>query len=244
MVEFGKNQRYKLQSNSEGLFAFDKMVDCVYMAYIFLDESGDLGFDFKKHKTSKYFVITFLFVKEKNHLEKIIKKVFKGFSKKEVKSHNGVLHAFKESPKVRQKVLSLFREKNISNVIVIYLNKKKVYTRLQDEKHVLYNYVTNILLDRVCTKKLIPIGEKIFLVASRRETNKFLNQNFSSYLENQAKNNHKIDIEIEIKSPTQEKSLQIVDMLSWSVFRKYEHGDDFYYNIFKQDITEENSLFG
>ena len=34
----------------------------------------------------------------------------------------------------------------------IYLNKKKVFTKLHDEKHVLYNYVTNILIDRVYTK--------------------------------------------------------------------------------------------
>jgi len=213
------------------------------MAYIFLDESGDLGFDFNKEKTSKYFIVTFLFVKEKTTLERMVKKIFRGFSKMEVKSHNGVLHAYKETPRTRQKLLNLFREKEMSNVIVIYLNKKKVYTKLQDEKHVLYNYVTNILLDCVYTKKLIPTNEKIFLIASRRETNKFLNKNFSGYLKNQVKSNHKIDIEIEIKSPTQEKSLQVVDMLSWSVFRKYEHGDDSYYNLFKQDIVEENPLF-
>ena len=35
------------------------------MAYIFMDESGDLGFNFKKAKTSKNFIITFLFVAEK-----------------------------------------------------------------------------------------------------------------------------------------------------------------------------------
>jgi len=28
-----------------------------------------------------------------------------------------------------------------SPIMAIYLNKKKVYTKLQDEKHVLYNYV-------------------------------------------------------------------------------------------------------
>lgn len=214
------------------------------MAYIFLDESGDLGFDFKKKKTSKFFVITFLFSRDKRILEKMVKNIFKGFSKLEVKNHHGVLHAFKEAPRTRQKLLNRFREKGVSNVIVIYLNKKKVYTRLQDEKSVLYNYVTNILLDRVCTKKLIPIDEKISLIASRRETNKFLNQNFTAYLKNQVKNNHKLDIDIEIKSPTQEKSLQVVDMLSWSIFRKYEHGDESYYNLIKPDIIEENSLFG
>ncbi len=214
------------------------------MAYIFLDESGDLGFNFNKKKTSKYFIITFLFVKEKVSLEKIIKKVFRGFSKIEVKNHQGILHAFKETPRTRQKLLNLFRGKNMSNVLVIYLNKKKVYTKLQDEKQVLYNYVVNILLDRVCTKKLIPTNKSISLIASRRETNKFLNKNFTTYLRSQIKNNHKLDITIEIKSPAQEKSLQIVDMLSWAIFRKYEHGDESYYNLIKPDIVEENSLFG
>lgn len=213
------------------------------MAYIFLDESGDLGFDFRKKKTSQYFVVTFIFSKDKKVLDRIVKKIFKGFTKGELKHHSGTLHCYKENPKTRQKLLDAFREKGEADVITIFLNKKKVYTRLQDEKAVLYNYVTNILLDRVCTKKLIPIDEKIVMVASRRETNKFLNQNFKSYLQEQAKNNHKLDIEIEIVSPHQEKGLQVADFLSWSIFRKYEHGDDSYYNLIKKTIVEENPLF-
>ena len=82
------------------------------MAYIFLDESGDLGFNFKKKKTSKYFVVTFLFVREKVLLEKIVKEIFKGFSKTEIKNHDGVLHAFKETRR---------QDKNYS----ICLEKKK-----------------------------------------------------------------------------------------------------------------------
>jgi len=213
------------------------------MSYIFMDESGDLGFNFTKAKTSKYFVITFVFTKDKVILERIVKKVFKGFSKGEVKNHNGVLHAYKESPKTKQKLLTIFHEKKMADIIVIYLNKSKVYTKLQNEKHVLYNYVTNILLDRVCTKKLIPTDKKIKIIASRRETNRFLNDNFKSYLKDQVKNNHKLDIDIEIKSTFAEKGLQIADMISWSVFRKYEHGDSSYYNLIKQEIVEENSLF-
>lgn len=214
------------------------------MSYIFIDESGDLGFNFKKKKTSKYFVVTFIFAKDKSSLERIIKKIFQGFTAKEVKNHGGVLHAYKESPRTRQKLLSVFHNKSAADIITIYLNKKRVYTKLHDEKHVLYNYVTNILLDRVCTKKLIPINEKISVIASKRETNKFLNANFSSYIKNQAKDHHKLNIEIDILSPSQEKGLQIADMISWAIFRKYEHGDDTYYNLIKQEIVEENPLFG
>jgi prefoldin subunit 5 len=151
------------------------------MAYIFMDESGDLGFDFRKKKTSKYFVIAFLFIGNKRPVEKIVKKVFQSFSKQQKKHHPGTLHCNKERPVTRLKVLKTLNEKNVS-VISIYLNKAKVYTRLKDEKQVLYNYVTNILLDRVYTKKLIPLDQPIHLIASRRETNKFFNENFKSYL--------------------------------------------------------------
>ncbi len=213
------------------------------MAYIFLDESGDLGFNFEKKKTSKYFIITFLFARDKKVLENLIKKIFKGFSKTELRSHSGSLHAFKEQPKTRQKLLSMFSEKMAGDVIVIVLNKKKVYTNLRDEKQILYNYVTNILLDRVFTKKLIPLNEKIRVIASRRETNKFLNANFKNYITSKTKDKHKLQIEIEIKSPSSEKALQLVDIISWSIFRKYECGDENYYRIFSRNIIEENPLY-
>lgn len=212
------------------------------MAFIYLDESGDLGFDFKKEKTSRYFVITCLFVTEKRSVEKIVKKIFSGFSKKEIKMHSGMLHAYKETSPTKKKILTLLAQKNIS-IISIYLNKSKVYTKLQDEKHVLYNYVTNILLDRICTKKLIPIDEEIKLIASRRETNKFLNENFCSYIGSKISENHKLNIKIEIKSSQQEKCLQIVDCVCWAIFRKREHSDNSFSDIIKEKILEESPLF-
>ncbi|MEW6040142.1 MAG: DUF3800 domain-containing protein [Elusimicrobiota bacterium] len=210
--------------------------------YFFLDESGDLGFDFTKRRTSKYFVITFLFVKEKGPVEKIIKKIFSGFTKKEIKRHNGVLHCYKEHPTVRKKVLGLLSQKDVS-IISIYLNKRKVYTKLQDEKHVLYNYVANILLDRIYSRKLVPFDRDIILVASRRETNRFLNENFRDYLTNKVRINHDKKLIVEIKFPSQEKCLQVVDFVCWSIFRSKEYEDNSYYDIIRIKIVEENPLF-
>lgn len=211
------------------------------MAYIFLDESGDLGFNFNKKKTSKFFVITCLFTENKRPIEKIVKKTHSELKKK-YKRKFGILHAVKEKPITRQRLLKRLNEKSCT-VMTIYLNKKRVYTKLHEEKQVLYNYVVNILLDRIYTKKIISVKDKIELIASRRETNKFLNENFKNYLNNQIKNRHKIDINIYIKTPFEEKTLQAVDFVSWSVFRKYEYGDDSYYNIIKNKIVEENPLF-
>jgi len=50
-------------------------------------------------------------------------------------------------------------------------------------------------------------------------------------------------MKIQIKTPSQEKGLQVVDFICWSIFRKIEHGDDSYYKIIKQKIVEENPLF-
>lgn len=212
------------------------------MAYIYLDESGDLGFDFTKARTTKYFIVTFLFAVEKKPIDNSVKKIFRGFPPKQIKVHPGVLHAVKESPKTRQKLLNELARLDIS-ILSIYLNKAKVYTKLQDEKQVLYNFVTNILLDRIMTKKLIPTKDPITLVASRRETNKFLNDNFKNYLETQVKTNHKLKIQIEIKTPSQEKGLQAVDFASWAIFRKREYDDESYFNIIKGKIVEESPLF-
>ncbi|MCK5061992.1 DUF3800 domain-containing protein [Candidatus Parcubacteria bacterium] len=211
------------------------------MAYIFLDESGDLGFDFSKKRTSKIFIITCLFAPKKRKIEKIVSKTHAELKKK-YKKRGGVLHAYHEKPITRQRLLKRLNDSDCS-IMTIYLNKERVYTKLQNEKEVLYNYVTNILLDRICTKKLIDINKPISLIASRKETNKFLNLNFKNYLKNSAINNHKLKLSIEIRTPFEERSLQAVDFVSWSIFRKWQYGDDSYYNIIKQKIAEENPLF-
>jgi hypothetical protein len=46
-----------------------------------------------------------------------------------------------------------------------------------------------------------------------------------------------------IKTPAEEKALQVVDFVSWAIFRKYEKKDRGYYNIIKKKIVEESSLF-
>ncbi|MBI4350198.1 MAG: DUF3800 domain-containing protein [Elusimicrobia bacterium] len=211
------------------------------MSYIFLDESGDLGFDLSKGKTSKFFVITFLFCDRKKPIEKCVRSVH-GVLRQTHKNIGSWLHACKEKPYTRTRMLKKIAEKDCA-IMVIYLNKKRVYTKMKEEKPVLYNYVANILLDRIFSEKLVSEGPNISLVASRKETNKFLNQNFKDYLENQANSNHGVNLKVEIKTPAEEKALQAVDFISWAIFRKYEYGDDSYSNIIRTKIVEENPLF-
>ncbi len=209
------------------------------MAYIFMDESGDLGFNFKKKGTTAYFLITFLFSKNKREIEKCVKKVHSTLRKR---YKVGVLHAYKDEPVTKKRLLSLIAKRDCA-IMTILLNKKKVYTKLQNEKPVLYNYVTNILLDRIFTKKLLQGEEPIEIIASRKETSKFLNMNFKSYLQSQLAENHNAAVTISIKTPAEEKALQAADFVSWAIFRKYELKDETYYDIIRNKIVEENPLF-
>jgi len=209
--------------------------------YIFLDESGDLGFNPKKDN-SKFFIVTILFVPDKKSIEKLVKKTHSELRKKVKRLSGGVLHAVKEKPATRKMLLGRLGLLKCK-VMVIYLNKAKVYSALQDEKHVLYNYVVNILLDRIMTKGHLDKTKPITLVAAKRETNRFLNSNFKSYLESQIKTNHRITIDVEIKSPSEEKALQAVDFASWAIFRKFELRDEVYYLLIKKIICEESGLF-
>ena len=49
------------------------------MAYIFLDESGDLGF---KPQSSKWFIFTIVLINDHKKIEKVIKNIRKGLKKK------------------------------------------------------------------------------------------------------------------------------------------------------------------
>src|SRR3989344_4085279 len=211
------------------------------MAYIFLDESGDLGFDFTKSRTSKFFIITVLFANNKRPVEKVVKDIHRGLRKK-YRMKSGVLHPAREEEITNSRFCKRLSVKAIK-LMTICLNKSRVHTRLQDEKSVLYNYVANILLDRIMSRKLIEIKSTIELIASRRETNKFLNENFKNYLNQQIRSNHKVNLEVKIKTPHEEKSLQAVDVASWAIFRKYEYGDSKFYDLLKPIILEESPLF-
>lgn len=117
-----------------------------------------------------------------------------------------------------------------------------MYTKLNKEKEVLYNFIANTLLDRILVKKLILTNEPVILIASQRETNRFLNLNFKNYLETEVKRNHKVPLTVEIKTPYQEKGLQAADFLIWAIFRRFELGDTTYYDSVKK-IIEESSLY-
>ncbi|MCC6934152.1 MAG: DUF3800 domain-containing protein [Candidatus Yanofskybacteria bacterium] len=212
------------------------------MPSIFLDESGDLGFRSSKSGSSRFFVVTVMFIPGSvRPVEKVVSKTH-AYLNAAKGGHPGVLHAVNESPAVRKYLLKLLSKRDCK-VMAIVLNKKKVFTKLHEEKAVLYNFVTNILLERIYARHIVPTGDAIDLVASKRETNKFLNENFKDYLRRQVTQRKDGELRVHIQTPAQHKALQAVDFASWAIFRKHEKGDPEYCNIIRNIVVEESPLF-
>jgi hypothetical protein len=88
--------------------------------------------------------------------------------------------------------------------MTLVLDKRKVYSHTNSEKHVLYNIIVNKLLDAVINKNLVSDKDEIIhFIASRRETSKTLNEQFVNYLKNKHKDQP--NIIFEIKTPHQSK---------------------------------------
>ena len=211
------------------------------MAYIYMDESGDLGFDITKWRTSKFFVITFLITKDEKTPNIIMKKSFNWMKHKKIKIKWWVFHAFSHLESTIQKVLNIAIEYDIS-IMALVLDKRKVYSYTNSEKHVLYNIIVNKLLDAVINKNLVSDKDEIIhFIASRRETSKTLNEQFVNYLKNKHKDQP--NIIFEIKTPHQSKGLQLVDTISFSIYKKYENNNSDFYVIFEKKIKIEDGFF-
>jgi len=208
------------------------------MAYIFLDESGDLGFG---QRSSKWFILTIVFTKNHRRIEKCAKKVHKGLKKKYKRIKE--LHAYHSDAITKKRILRLLSETEDLKILCIILNKKKVHVDLKKQKHYLYNYTANILLDRLHNKNILDVKDRIQIFIDQRDTNKFLRKNFEEYLKSNLTKRGNSIFEIKIKPSHTEKCLQAVDFISWAIFRKYEMNDYEYYEIIKNKIIEENLLF-
>lgn len=208
------------------------------MAYVFLDESGDLGF---KELSSKWFLFTIAMTNDARALERVVKKVWRPLKKKHKRL--GELHASHEKDITRTRVLKHLSEISDLKVLCVVLNKRKVYVDLQNQKNYLYNYTANILLDRLNTKDVLGPKEPIHLFVDRKDTKKRLRENFINYLINSMRKRRDGAFTVELHSSHENRSLQAVDFISWAIFRKYEWGDFEFYEIIKDKITDERLLF-
>lgn len=211
--------------------------------FIYLDESGDLGFDFNKGKTTKKFVITILVcysdIARKEFWKAVKRTIRNKLNRKKRKSR--YITELKGTNTTLEIKKYFFR--NIKNnnwgIYTLAINKLCVDSALQTKigKRKLYNFLSRFLLERL---DLSRVKRNVELVVDRCK-NKEEIKDFNKYLINQLEALLPLHTGLNISHLTSQESaeLQATDLFCWGIFRKYEYNDTQWYNIFQDKVIFE-----
>mgnify|MGYP001617652424 FL=1 len=123
------------------------------MWHLYLDESGDLGFDFVNKKPSKFFTITILALssyESDRQLARAVKKVLSRKLNPRKKRKRLVLELKATGTNMEVKKYFFEKLKGIKfGLYSITINKRKVYDQLVTQKERVYNYVARLVLEKI-----------------------------------------------------------------------------------------------
>ena len=196
---------------------------------IYLDESGDLGFD---PNSSKHIVIALLITENPYKIERCIKKIRQRKLKKKLKELPEIKFN-KSNDHIREKTLECLSREHIE-IAYIVLNKKRVTPEKQNHKQNIYNFITGNLM---CN---LPYGNKtkIKLIVDKRISNKVIRADF----DRNVKQRSGLQMDISHENSELNKCLQASDFIVGAIFRKYESGDSRFYDLIKDRIKISEHL--
>jgi hypothetical protein len=208
---------------------------------IFLDESGDLGFD--KAGSSSYFVVTLLVCHSQEaavHIRKAVDRTLKNKLRRgNPKSHPSEL----KGSKTEDEILSYFFRQLPADGFHLYaviLNKERVYGHLRTKqgRKKLYNFMAKFVIQKVDVRRWVQ--ERVLLIVDRsKRTDEIadFNEYLATYLNGELPAETPTDIQHE--DSKKEKGLQAVDVFCNAIFRKYTRGEAGLYSQFQQHLKFE-----
>lgn len=211
---------------------------------IYLDESGDLGFDFEFKSPSRYFVITLL-VCNGNGTDKVF---FKGIqrtlknkinckaTKKTIKRE---LKGSETTLGTKQYFYKQISDSNGWDIYSIILDKQNLYRKLgaTPVHKNLYNSLARRVLEKV---NFHNVSNLVRLAVDRcknntevAEFNRYVADHLAGLLPLKTK------LIIEHQSSFDNFGIQAVDLFCWGIFKKYESADENWYQVYKERIQLE-----
>lgn len=199
--------------------------------YVYIDESGDLG-----KYGSRYFTISAIAVSDPLILKRIIKKVRERKLKKKIKQLPE-LKANNSDRLTKEFILNKVGKIDCS-IFAVVVEKKDIIDDLYNIKNRLYNYVCGILMERVHFPKY-----KITMVIDKKHTNTLMRDDFNNYIKNKIMTKNKdLKIDISHKESHALNELQVIDFVAWSINRKFNSNDDYYYKLIEHKIINKDTM--
>lgn len=211
--------------------------------FIYLDESGDLGFDFQKRKTTKKFIITLLVCNSepaRRDIDKAVRRTLKNKLNHKKKNPRHITELKGTGTTIEIKKYFFRNINNIEwSIYSLILSKERVEPHLQTRigKKKLYNFLSRVLMEKV---DLSNVQRNVELIVDRSK-NKEEIRDFNQYLVNQLEALLPLNTNLNILHLTSQEStgLQAVDLFCWGIFRKYENNDNEWYNAYRHKVRFE-----
>jgi hypothetical protein len=205
--------------------------------YIYLDESGDLGFS---GGGSKYFTIAFLVTERPVEVKRVIKRI----KQKYKIPRNVELKANTTKRNIRKDLLNKFSRLEIE-IQSITVKKKNVDLKLQGDTNILYNYMVGLSLgERIVRSELQ--NAKVNIIVDKRTISVTSGFKFDEYLKYKVwyeKGRKDIDFQIQHLESHRVYGLEAIDNIVNAIFRKYNSSDFELFNIIQGEITYDKTLF-
>lgn len=214
---------------------------------LYLDESGDLGFEFsdpyRRGGSSRYLTIAFLLIdRNKKHLTKrIVKKIYKH---ERVPSHIE-LKGNKVSPEglkfFSNKVVDLLSKYQTTKISTITVKKQNVQKHIRKDHNKLYNYMIKLSLEDIC-----PDIRLLSFIPDPRSIKVKSGDSLINYLQTVVwlELNKKTHIE-EVKQESHSSlNLQFVDYIAHIIWSNYEDNNQTKgYSILRSHIIDKQLFF-
>ena len=202
--------------------------------YLYLDESGDLGFDFFTKKPSNYFTVCIL-VTSSVDVNRALLAAAKVTRRRKL-PRNIELKGAKTSLEVKKYFYSKI-EGLPFEIYAMTLNKRRVYDELRLVKDRVYNFIARHVLDRIPVEQA---ATRVQLIIDRSK-NKAQVAEFNAYV---ARNltgrlDPRVPLDIYHHQSLENLGLQAVDLFSWGIFRNHERGDAEWRDVFRKKIAHD-----
>lgn len=208
--------------------------------YIYLDESGDLGFDFSKAKTSQYFVITILVCHHKQVVDGIATAVKRTLKNKlnHKKQNKRVVSELKgsETTLIIKEYFARHLPEDGWDVYSVTLNKARVepHLKTKEGKKKLYNFLARFIIEKILFADDLPW---VNLIVDRSKNNEEI-KDFNSYVENQLNALLPLNCKLSIDhlASHENAGLQAVDLFCWGIARKDAMDETEWFNYYRDKV--------
>lgn len=178
---------------------------------ICIDESGDTGYS---KKSSKYFITCAVCIDRLDILRRIARDAHR---RKYKKKKGNMLHAYAETNQLKNTLVKKLLNLENIHCVAYVAEKSKIQTKD------IYLYATEKIATHFENKDVE------IIIVSKRDTRKSYNQKVIDIYKSH-------NLKAIFSDPSKDKSLQIADFYSWSLYSFFEKENGIYFNKLKRHV--------